>query len=75
MVHASINLPCPKVHALSMSIPCVYHKADILLTYSLTPSIWSALVYSRPMTSHHVICHVTTVTCLFIVNKIKRKEI
>jgi len=32
------------------------------------------LVCSRPMTSHHVTSHVTTVTCLFIVNK-KEKEI
>ena len=28
---------------------------------------------SRSMTSHHVTCHVTTVTCLFII-KIIRKE-
>jgi len=26
------------------------------------------------MTSHHVICHVTTATYLFIVNKRKRKR-
>ena len=32
-----------------------------------------ALAYSRPITSHHVICHVTAVTCLFIVNNRKRK--
>jgi len=31
------------------------------------------LVCSRPMTLHHVISHVTTVTCLFIINK--KKEI
>ena len=32
------------------------------------------LVYSRPMTSHHVICHVTAVTCLFIINERKKKN-
>jgi len=26
------------------------------------------------MTSHHVICHVTAVTCLFIINKKKKKK-
>ena len=31
------------------------------------------LVHSRPMTSHHVTSHVTTVMCLFIVNKKKKK--
>ena len=31
------------------------------------------LVCSRPMPSHHVTCHVTTVTCLFIINKKKNK--
>ena len=29
---------------------------------------------SRPMTSHYVTCHVTTVTCLFIIIKKKEKE-
>jgi len=29
---------------------------------------------TRLMTSHHVTCHVTTVMCLFIVNKKKRKS-
>ena len=32
------------------------------------------LVHSRPIISHHVTSHMTTVTCLFIVNK-KEKEI
>jgi len=32
------------------------------------------LVHSRPIASYHVTSHVTTVTCLFIVNK-KKKEI
>ena len=32
------------------------------------------LVHSRSMTSHHVTSHVTSVTCLFIINK-KEKEI
>ena len=32
------------------------------------------LVHFRPMTLHHVICHVTTVMCLFIVNKNKNKK-
>jgi len=27
-----------------------------------------------PMTSHHVICHVTAVTCLFIINENKNKR-
>ena len=71
MVHANINLPCPEVYTLSMSAPCVYYEVNMLLTYSLTSFIQSALVYSRLITSHHVICHVTTVMCLFIINQKK----
>ena len=29
---------------------------------------------SRPMTSHHVTCYVTTVTCLFIIKENKNKN-
>ena len=43
----------------------------MLLTCSLISSFQSILICFRPMTSHHVICHVTTVTCLFIVQKEK----
>ena len=71
MVHANINLPCPKVYTSSMSALCVYYEVNILLTCSLTSFIQSALVYSRSITSHHVICHVTTVMCLFIINQKK----
>ena len=50
------------------------------LTYILTLLFQPLLPKSRPMTSHHVTCHVTTVMCLFIVqkkkkSKFKRKEI
>ena len=46
----------------------------MLLTCFLISSFSPLLPKSRPMTSHHVTCHVTTVTCLFIVNKRKEKE-
>ena len=32
------------------------------------------LLDSRPITSYHVMCHVTAVMCLFIVQEIKVKE-
>ena len=75
VVHANTNSPCSKVYILSISTLYIYHEINMLLTYSLTSFIQSTLVCSRPMTSHHVICHVTTVTCLFIVNKKKKKKI
>ena len=43
-------------------------------TYTLISFFQSLLPRSRPMTSHHVTCHVTTVTCLFLINKEKEKE-
>ena len=33
-----------------------------------------SLLNSRPMISHNVTCHVTTVTCLFIIQEIKEKN-
>jgi len=33
-----------------------------------------SLTQSRPLTSHHVICHIIAVTCLFIANKNKNKN-
>ena len=30
--------------------------------------------YSRPMTSHHVTCHVTAVSCVSLLSKRKEKE-
>ena len=55
---------------MSMHHPWGSHAFDMLLDVI-------HLVCSRPMTSHHVICHVTAVTCLFIVKekgKINSKE-
>ena len=72
IVHANTNLSCPKVHTSSMSALYIYHKIDMLLTCSLISFIQSTLVHSRLMISYYVICHVTTVTCLFIINKKKR---
>ena len=57
-----------------MSAPCVYHEVNMLLTCFLTSFFQFTLAQSRPMTSQHVICHVTTVTCLFVINKKKRKR-
>ena len=74
MVHATNNYSCPNVHVLSMSAPYVHHEIAMLLTCSLTSFIQTAPACSRPMTSHYVTSYVTTVTCLFIINK-KEKEI
>ena len=41
----------------------------MLLTYILISSFQLLLLESKLMTSHHVICYVTTVMCLFIKNK------
>ena len=65
----------------SMHYLCIHYEIDILLTCSLMSSFWSTLAQSRPIISHHVIYHVTSVMCLFIINrkkkkkKVKRKEI
>ena len=74
MVHAINNYFCPNVHASSISAPYIYYKVAIQLTCSLTSSIWSTPVHSRPMTSYHVTSHMTAVMCLFIVNKRKRNS-
>ena len=42
--------------------------------YALMLSFWSLLSKSRPMTSHHVTCYVTVVTCLFTVKMKKKKK-
>jgi len=42
------------------------------LTCTLISSFQPLLPESRPMISHHVTCHVTAVTCLFIVKEKKR---
>ena len=57
-----------------MSTPYIYYKIDILLICFLISSFQSTLAQSRPITLHHVICHVTMVTCLFVINKKKRKR-
>ena len=41
----------------------------MLLTYSLTLFFLLFPSESRPITSHHVTCHVTAVMCLFFVKK------
>ena len=46
----------------------------MLLIYILISSFQSLLLESRPMTLHHVTYHVTTVTCLFIIQKKKKKK-
>jgi len=52
------------------------YKMNMLLIYILIISFQPFLLNSRPMTLHHVTCHVTTVTYLFIIQKReKRKEI
>jgi len=66
--------PCPNVHVLSISVLCVHHEVNILLTCTLIISFQLLLPESRLMTSHHVTFHVTVVTCLFIIQK-KKKEI
>ena len=58
MVCATNNLTCPIVHALSSCLPQDYH------VYSMCPDVIFQVLLppSRPMTSHHVICHVTSVS-------------
>ena len=57
-----------------MLYPHVFHKNTMLYTYTLTSSFQSLFAQFRPMTSHHVIYHITTVICLFIVNKKKNQK-
>ena len=44
----------------------VYMCPDII--FQILPS------YSRPMTSHHVTCHVTVVSCASLLSKTKTKS-
>ena len=46
----------------------------MLYLYTLTLSFQILLPGSRPMTSHHVTCHVTTMTCPFLSSKRKSKK-
>jgi len=74
MVHATNNYTCPYVHAATSCPPHSLLKATILYTYALTLSFEILLPCSRPMTSHHVTCHVTAVSCASLLSKIKIKE-
>ena len=69
MVCATNSYSCPNIHMLSISAPCVHYEVAMQLTCSLMSSLQTALVLCRPMTSHHVTCHVTTVAYLFIVKE------
>ena len=73
MGHATNNYSCLNIHVSSISAPCIHYEVAMLLTCFLILFIQTTLVHSRPMISHHVISHVTTVICLFIVNKKKKK--
>jgi len=73
MVHATNNYSCPNVHTSSMNAPCVYYEVAMQLICSLISFFQTTLVLSRPMISHYMTSHVTTLTCLFIINK--KKEI
>ena len=70
MVHATNNLPCPYVHAPSSCLPqgryVVYMCPDIIFQILPPPS--------RPMTSHHVTCHMTAVSYASSSSKRKEKE-
>ena len=55
-------LPIIKPTLLSMLQPHIH-----LISYSRPP-------YSRPMTSHHVTCHVTVVSCASSSSKIKKQN-
>ena len=46
---------------------------NMLLTYILISSFQPLLPYSGLITLCDVMCHVTMVTCLFIVQEIKKK--
>ena len=72
MVHATNNLTCPIVYTPSSCLPQDYHMysmcSDIIFQILLPPS--------RPMTSPHVISHVTSTSCapLPFIKKEKSKE-
>ena len=55
------------VHATTSCPSHFLLKAIMLYTYTLTSS-------SRLMTSHHVTCHVTAVSCASSLSKRKNKE-
>jgi len=59
---------------LSMSAQYVHHEVNMPLTYILTSSFQFLFPDSRLMTSWHVMCHVTIVMCLFIIQKEKENQ-
>ena len=63
IVYATNNYSCPNVYMLFMSVLCVHYEIVIQLTCSLISSIQTTLVHFKPMTSHYVTSHVTTVSC------------
>ena len=71
MVHATNNLTCPIVHASFSYLPQDYY------VYSICPNVIFQILLppSRPMTSHHVISHVTSTSCapLPFIKEKKRK--
>ena len=54
-----------------MSTQCVYHRMNMLLTYTLISPFQPLLPDPRPTTSCYVMCHVTAVMYSFIVQEIK----
>ena len=73
MVRATNNYACPYVHATISCLPHFLLKATILYTCALTLSFQILPPCSRPMTSHHVTCHVTAVSCTSSSSKRKIK--
>jgi len=57
-----------------MSAQYIYYEMNMPLIYILTLSFQLLLLESKLMTLYHIIYYVTTVTCLFIIQKEKRKE-
>ena len=61
--------PYSKVYVSAISTQYIYYKVNIPLIYILTSFFQPLLPDSRPMTS----CHVTAVTCLFMIQELKLK--
>ena len=74
MVHATNNYACPYVHATTSCPPHFLLKATMLYTYALMSPFQILPPHSRPMTSHHVTCHMTVVSCASSSSKRKIKE-
>ena len=74
VVYTSNEYSCPNVHVPAISVPYILHEVNMLLIYTLILFFLPLLPESIPMTSYHMIFHMTVVTCLFIITERKKKR-